>query len=178
MSGLSKGSRMNPAIQRSDAGGKMPLCQLFFHLVWTTKNRLPLISDDVECTLFSAIRRKASGLRVQLFALHGWTDHLHLVASLPAELSVAKTIGAMKGYSSFCINHCGLAGSFYWQEEYGAFSLDRASLPLCIRYIENQKEHHTQKTGLIREWELVGQPKYSPATPGFTSQPGGSPPGG
>jgi putative transposase len=127
----------------------MPLDQLFYHLVWSTKRRLPIISAELEACLFSAIRRKASGLGIQVFALNGWIDRLHLVASIPANLSVADAVGAMKGYLSFYLNYRGCSGSFYWQEEYGAFSLDRISRLKSLRYVE-------KKNTILRKPDLSG----------------------
>ncbi len=36
--------------------------------------------------------------------------------------------------------------SFYWQDGYGAFSVNPAEVDVVINYIANQKEHHKQKS--------------------------------
>lgn len=36
--------------------------------------------------------------------------------------------------------------NFYWQDGYGAFSVNPAEIDVVIHYIENQKEHHSTKT--------------------------------
>lgn len=141
----------------------MPQCKLFYHLVWTTKGRIPVLEAEIEAGIFLAIRKKASGLRLRIYALNGVHDHVHLVTSVPPKLSIANVVGEMKGYSSFCVNHHLIdGGSFYWQEEYGAFSLDQSSLSTCIGYVENQKLHHSQNIGVIRKWEL---PNVFPDSP-------------
>ena len=36
--------------------------------------------------------------------------------------------------------------NFYWQDGYGAFSVNPSQLDIVTRYIENQHEHHKKKT--------------------------------
>jgi putative transposase len=36
--------------------------------------------------------------------------------------------------------------NFYWQNRYGAFSVNPAEIDVVKKYIENQTEHHKQKT--------------------------------
>jgi putative transposase len=147
----------------------MPYCELYYHIVWATKNRLPIISANIEPNIFSAIRRKALGLGMRVIAINGFSDHVHLVASVPSKVSIANVVGELKGYSSFRTNHSlPEFPSFYWQEEYGAFTLDQSSISACVQYVENQKKHHSQNTGIIGAWESCGT-EISPAKPGFSA---------
>ena len=125
----------------------MPYWQLFYHIVWTTKNRLPLLTPEVEPVIYGFLRSKAIGLGATLFALNGVADHVHMVAAIPPRIAVAKFIGQVKAVASTKFNKSGLSdASFFWQEEYGVFSFDGKRLPNCIAYVERQKEHHAQKT--------------------------------
>jgi putative transposase len=127
----------------------MPYWQLFYHMVWTTKNRLPLLTAEVEPVIYGFLRSKAIGLGATLFALNGVADHVHMVAAIPPRIAVAKFIGQVKAVASTKFNKSGLSGdSFFWQEEYGVFSFDGKRLPNFIAYVERQKEHHAQKTTL------------------------------
>lgn len=36
--------------------------------------------------------------------------------------------------------------NFYWQNGYGAFSVNPSQIDIVIRYIQNQHEHHRKKT--------------------------------
>jgi putative transposase len=36
--------------------------------------------------------------------------------------------------------------NFYWQDGYGAFSVNPAQIDTVIKYIANQKAHHCNKT--------------------------------
>jgi|YNPBryBLVA2012_1023415.scaffolds.fasta_scaffold32945_1 REP element-mobilizing transposase RayT len=125
----------------------MPYWQLFYHIVWTTKNRLPLLTAEVEPVIYGFLRSKAIGLGATLFALNGVADHVHMVAAIPPRIAVAKFIGQVKAVASTKFNKSGLSdASFFWQEEYGVFSFDGKRLPNFIAYVERQKEHHAQKT--------------------------------
>jgi len=124
----------------------MPYCQLFYHLVWATKDRAPLLTSNVEPVILGFLRSKAIGLGGVLFALNSVVDHVHMVVSIPASIAVAKFVGQVKAVASTKFNKSGIAGEFFWQEEYGAFSFDGKRLPNYIDYVERQKEHHAQGT--------------------------------
>lgn len=125
----------------------MPYCQLFYHIVWATKNRAPLLTPDVEPVIHGFLRSKAIGLEATLFALNGVADHVHMVVAIPPKIAVARFIGQVKAVASTKFNKSGLNSMpLYWQGEYGVFSFDGKRLPHYIAYVERQKEHHTQGT--------------------------------
>jgi REP element-mobilizing transposase RayT len=127
----------------------MPYWQLFYHIIWSTKNREPLLTPDVEPILHGFLRSKAIGLEAVVFALNGTVDHVHLVAAIPPKIAVAKFIGQVKAVASTKFNKSGMSQiAFFWQEEYGVFSFDGKRLPNYIAYVERQKEHHAQRTTL------------------------------
>ena len=57
----------------------MPYWQLFYHIVWSTKNREPLLTPEIEPIIYGYLRAKAIGLGAVVFALNGVLDHVHLV---------------------------------------------------------------------------------------------------
>jgi REP element-mobilizing transposase RayT len=125
----------------------MPYWQLFYHIVWATKNREPWLDPDVEPIVHEFLRTKAIGLEATVFALNGTPDHVHMVAAIPPKLAVAKFIGQVKAVASTKFNKLGRDGApLFWQEEYGAFSFDGKRLPNYIAYVERQKEHHAAHT--------------------------------
>ncbi len=125
----------------------MPYWQLFDHIVWSTKDRLPLLTLDVEPIIHGFLRGKAIGLGATLFALNGLADHVHMVVAIPPSIAVAKFIGQVKAVASTKFNKSGQSATpFLWQEEYGAFSFDSKRLPNYVAYVERQKEHHAQGT--------------------------------
>ena len=125
----------------------MPYWQLFYHIVWSTKNREPLLTPEVEPIIYGFLRSKAIGLGATVFALNGIEDHVHMVASIPPKIAVSKFIGQVKAVASTKFNKSGFSDQpFFWQDEYGAFSFDGKRLPNYIAYVERQKEHHAQGT--------------------------------
>ena len=125
----------------------MPYWQLFYHAVWATKNRAPLLTPEVEPIIYGFLRSKATRLGATVFALNGTVDHVHIVVSIPPRIAVAKFIGQIKAVASTRFNKSGLSPiPFFWQDEYAVFSFDRKRLPNYIAYVERQKEHHAQRT--------------------------------
>jgi putative transposase len=125
----------------------MPYCQLFYHLIWSTKNRLPLLTAQVEPVVHDFLRSKAIGLGATVFALNGTQDHVHVVVSIPPKIAVARFVGQVKAVASTRFNKSVPDGPlFFWQDEYGAFSFDAKRLPNYVAYVNNQKEHHAQNT--------------------------------
>ena len=145
----------------------MPYCQLFYHIVWTTKNREPLLTPDVEPIIYGYLHNKALGLESHVYALNGYLDHVHIVASIPPKIAVSKFVGQIKAVASVKYNQSKANGApFYWQEEFGAFSFDRKRLPNVIAYVQNQKEHHAKNNLIpILERDLADDVIHeSPAT--------------
>ncbi len=122
----------------------MPYWQLLYHLVWSTKNREPLLTSDVEAVVYGHIRSKAIGLGAILFALNGASDHVHMVVAIPPAIAVARFVGQVKGVSAAQTNKSHPSCVVRWQEEYGAFSFDGKRLPNFVAYVEHQKENHAQ----------------------------------
>ena len=121
----------------------MSLWQLYYHFVWSTKNREPLITETYEKFLYRYIRSRANRLGCISHAVGGTEDHIHLVMSVPPTLAVADVVQKLKGGSSYTLNQrVSTTEKFNWQREYGVFSLGRKQLDIAIKYVENQKEHH------------------------------------
>ncbi len=127
----------------------MPYWQLFYHIVWATKNREPLLTSDIEPLILGYLRTKAIGLGATVFALNGMPDHVHLVAAIPPKIALAKFIGQIKAVAATKFNKSGTSQTpLFWQDEYGVFSFDAKRLPNYVNYVERQKEHHAQKIAI------------------------------
>lgn len=125
----------------------MPYWQLFYHIVWATKNREPLLTPDIEPSIHGFLRSKATGIGATVFALNGMADHVHMVVTIPPTIAVSKFIGQVKGVASTRLNKLRPTSlHFSWQAEYGICSFDRKRLPYYMAYVVAQKEHHAQKT--------------------------------
>ena len=121
----------------------MPYWKLYYHFIWGTKERLPVILPTFESDLYRAIAAKVKELAGITYAIGGIMDHIHLAVSVPPKIAVAKFVGEIKGNSSHYINHIVKPDfEFYWQDEYGVLSFGEKNLPAVVRYIQNQKKHH------------------------------------
>lgn len=136
----------------------MPYWHLFYHIVWSTKNREALITPEIEPHVYELIWGKAQNLAATVYALNGMSDHIHLIVSIPPKVAVATFIGQIKGVASTRLNQSSVgAHRFAWQDEYGVFSFDKKRLPHHVAYVERQKEHHAQGT-IIPLLERTGDP--------------------
>ncbi|MEG4815967.1 IS200/IS605 family transposase [Microcoleus sp. K5-D4] len=125
----------------------MAMWRLYYHLVWATKERQPLISPAKETELYSYIIGKADTLNCILHAIGGTENHIHLIVSIPPTQSIAEFVKNIKGSSSRYLNQTlQNSNKFSWQEGYGVFSLGQKQLDSAVAYVINQKEHHLQKT--------------------------------
>jgi putative transposase len=134
---------------------KNPYTQLYFHCVWGTWDRLPLLTSPIEQPIYAAILAKCRELKCEPLAINGMPDHVHLLVRLHTTIPVAQLLKEVKGASSHLATHEVAPGEFFkWQGTYGAFTLSKSALPEVKAYIERQKEHHAQGK-LTPEWEKV-----------------------
>jgi putative transposase len=130
----------------------MALWRLYYHLVWGTKKRQPLINPDRESVLYHYIIGKADALACMVHAINGIEDHIHLVVSITPTLSIADFVKNIKGSSAYHLNQDLSASKdkFAWQEGYGVFSLGSKQLDQAVIYVQNQKLHHLNGTALAK----------------------------
>lgn len=125
----------------------MALWRLYYHFVWATKNREPLIDSEREPKLYHYIIGKADAIKCITHAINGTENHVHLIASVPPTLSISEFVKTIKGSSTHYLNHLTTdTESFGWQAGYGVFSLGRKQLDQAIAYVQNQKIHHAEGT--------------------------------
>jgi putative transposase len=128
----------------------MALWRLYYHLVWATKERQPLINSDREDELYRYIIAKADALACIVHAIGGVEDHIHLIVSIPPTLAIAEFVKKIKGSSAHYLNQALSASldKFGWQEGYGVFSLGGKQLEQAVEYVKNQKAHHLNGTAI------------------------------
>ena len=140
---------------------------LHFHLVFSTKNRQPLIDAELQSRLYEYMGGILRAEKSVLLAAGGVPDHVHLLVSLSRELSLAETLRLVKANSSKWI-HETFPGreQFAWQAGYGAFSVSFSNLPDVKNYIGRQAEHHRIRTfqdefrEFLRRHELAWDERY------------------
>jgi len=127
----------------------MSYWRLYYHFVWTTKKRLPLIVPKVEDELFGYLIGKAHNMNSIVHAVDGTEDHVHLVASVPPSVALSDFAARLKGSSSHYLNKV-LKGAFAWQGGYGVVSFGEKQLEWVVGYVNNQKQHHSNCTTVVK----------------------------
>lgn len=124
----------------------MPYWECFYHIVWATKGRAPMIAAHNETLILDTIENQSIRLKCPVHALNAVEDHVHVAVSILPSLSVADWVGRVKGAASKLINDTFPDSLFQWQEGYGVLTFGPRNLPFIRQYIQNQKEHHRQQT--------------------------------
>ena len=132
--------------------------RLFYHFVWATWDRTPLLTAEVEEKAYALIRQQVTTCGGEVFAIGGVEDHVHLLVSLPPTLVLSDFIKSVKGVPSRALNETfgRPAWSFTWQGRYGAITVCPSHVGLIRGYVEKQKQHHAdgslrascEKTGI------------------------------
>ena len=132
---------------------RRPFTQLYVHLIWATRNREALLTDDIRPRVYAAIAQKCRQLKCEPLAIGGTEDHVHLLVRLHPAVSIAHLIKHVKGATSHLINHETRSDQiFRWQGAYSAFSVRRQDVSRLRRYIWHQEEHH-RGGSIVPQWE-------------------------
>lgn len=123
------------------------LTNLLYHIVFSTKNREPIITAPIRENLYKYIGGIIRGEGGALLEIGGTTDHVHLVVRFKSEPSVATMIKIIKSKSSKWLNEQPKRpGRFEWQRGYAAFTVSVSQLSKVRAYVRNQQQHHRRKT--------------------------------
>jgi len=113
------------------------------HCVFSTKERRPMITPELQPRLFQYIGGIARENKIKLLSAGGVDDHVHLLISMPSTISISKAMQLIKGGSSKWIHETfPKSHMFAWQEGYGAFSIGISDIERTTEYINHQAEHH------------------------------------
>jgi putative transposase len=123
---------------------------LYFHLIFSTKNRQPLLSPQFRPRLFDYMGGILRHMEGSSLLINGIEDHVHVLASLPSTLAIATCLRDLKGDSSRWV-HETIGLPFGWQTGYAAFTVSQSALEDVRAYIANQEEHH-RRTSFPEEY--------------------------
>ncbi|HJZ81491.1 MAG TPA: IS200/IS605 family transposase [Pyrinomonadaceae bacterium] len=116
---------------------------LLYHIVFSTKDRRPLITPDYEVRLYDYIGgtiREPGGISL---ALNGTEDHLHLLAKLRPDRALSDALRKLKANASGWMHRVfPRLEDFTWQQGYAAFTVSQSNVQEVRRYIARQKHHH------------------------------------
>ncbi len=140
---------------------------LHYHIVFSTKERLKMIKDDLKKPLFAYLAKTVNNEYGFTRKINGTDDHIHICADLKPKFAISDILRKIKANSSnwanknFQLNH-----KFVWQEGYGAFTVSKSSVRDVINYIVTQEEHHKKMTfkdellKLLKKHEIEYDEKY------------------
>lgn len=118
---------------------------LIYHIVFSTKNRESLITDEIKPRLYEyigGILRKKEGITL---AIGGMNDHIHVLAKLHPDESLSNVLRDLKANSSGWMHKVfPEMKDFSWQRGYGAFTVSASQIEIVQQYIVNQEKHHAK----------------------------------
>ncbi|HEY3332212.1 MAG TPA: transposase [Capsulimonadaceae bacterium] len=120
--------------------------ELFVHIVWTTADRLPTITDDIKPLVYSTVAHEITKRGVCVLAIGGIEDHVHVLVRAYSSVDLPDLLMRAKGVAGRVANASLNGPKIRWQRGYGAFSISRWDVPHVTRYITNQRKHHAEKT--------------------------------
>jgi putative transposase len=143
------------------------LSSVLLHLVFSTKNRKPLITPEIESELYSYLATVFRAVNSPALKIGGDKDHIHILFSLSRTTEIAKAVEEVKKRSSKWIKTKGEQyKDFAWQGGYGVFSVSESVADAVKKYIENQKKHHarfdfqSEYRELLKKYKIDYDEKY------------------
>lgn len=136
------------------------------HFIWSTARREPTLRPEWEERLHPYIAGILENTRSKLLCAGGIEDHIHLLVSLHASLSLADAANLMKANSSRFIHQELGSPSFDWQKGYAAFTVSISVKETVRTYIQNQKQHHARRSfkeeylEFLKKHEVPYDPRY------------------
>jgi REP element-mobilizing transposase RayT len=130
-------------------GGKMAntMVKNYMHLIFHIKSTSVQMQQGDLPRIFAYIGGIIKELGGIPFIVGGMPDHVHLLITLPKNMTLVDLARITKAKSSRWIktissDYC----TFAWQDGYGAFSVSPSILEKTVDYIKNQERHHQKKS--------------------------------
>lgn len=119
---------------------------LHYHLIFSTKDRLPFIQPDWRERLHGYLGGIARNLNAIPEAIGGVSDHVHLLVGMRATGCLSDLVRDLNAVPSRWVHEEIGQQKFAWQEGYGAFTVSASLRPSVAEYIARQEEHHRHRT--------------------------------
>jgi REP element-mobilizing transposase RayT len=123
--------------------------QIYYHIVFSTKYREPVLAADRREELFRYIWGIIRNKNSHLYRINAVEDHLHILSSLHPSVALSDFIKDIKVASHGWVKENHIFPQFNgWQEGYGAFTASHTEKDGLIEYIKNQQELHRKESFL------------------------------
>ena len=114
-----------------------------YHIVFSTKDRIPALTQDRREDLFRYIGGIIRNRRGHLYRINGVEDHVHILTGLHPIVCLADFVKEIKTGSAHWIKEKAVFKRFsHWQDGYGAFTCSQREITGLIEYIKGQEQHH------------------------------------
>ncbi len=133
----------------------MSFYNLLYHIIFATKNRQKTIETAREKELYAILYSIMKKNGAYTHRIGGMPDHVHILVSIPPDISISKFIQNLKRESSLAASDSHLFDKWDgWQNGYGIFTCSRHDYNKIFNYIKNQKEHHANISFIeeYRQW--------------------------
>lgn len=130
--------------------------QIFYQIVFSTKNREDSISEEYEAELYKYVWGIINNSKCKLYRINSMPNHIHIFSDLHPTVSLSDYVKSIKVGSNTWMKESGKFPAFKgWQDGYGAFTYSLNEKDMIINYIKNQKEHHRTETFLEEYGRLL-----------------------
>jgi len=120
---------------------------LIYHLVFSTRDRRPLITNERKERLYEYIGGVVRGQGGITLGINGVSDHVHLLTKLRPDKALSSVIRDLKANSSGWMHDVfPEVKMFSWQNGYGAFSVSASQASVVLKYIANQERHDAKRS--------------------------------
>ena len=117
---------------------------IHLHLVWTTKSRKAVLVGPVGLRLRELIREVCGAADVQILKGHVSKDHVHLLVSIPPQVTISRLVQRLKGKTAYKMlqEFAPLRKQFWgrhlWARGYFCCSSGNVTDQVIAEYIANQ----------------------------------------
>ncbi|MCX6266764.1 MAG: IS200/IS605 family transposase [Bacteroidetes bacterium] len=123
------------------------LVKNYIHIIFSTKLRAQFIYSPYDQELYRYLGSICNNLESQVLKIGGYSDHVHILCLLSKKTALVKLVEELKSHSSKWMKTKDESlKNFYWQDGYGAFSVNPSEVDTVKTYIDNQQRHHCKKT--------------------------------
>jgi len=134
------------------------LARAVFHVVFSTKNRVPFLKDaELRSRLHAYMAGVLRDIDCDPILINGVEDHVHILCNFSRTITIAGLVEeAKRGPSKWMKEHGSRYADFYWQNGYGAFTVSESNVEQVRDYVARQEEHH-RKMSFQDEFRILCQ---------------------
>lgn len=141
--------------------------RLYVHIIFAVKGRANLISEKWREDLYKYISGIITNKNQKLMIINGMPDHILILLGFNPDSVISDIVRDIKSNSSRWINdNRFVQGKFEWQNGFGAFSVGYSNIRMVADYIQNQQQHHRNKSfrdefiKMLDKYHISYKPEY------------------